>query len=163
MKLPQLQRGLKEKAQQLQLNLEAKPQQVRDRNRQIVARTFNKIGMVVPYNKKTEVGYRELTLSNKELQKLLDNIQAALPDQRLSLLSELQGLLTNVTIATDECDFGAGIELGLNILAHGVDCLNRTISQCLAINYRLIQREEFAKIIESHMDNRRRGPDLSII
>lgn len=52
MKLLQLQKSLKTKAQQLQLQLEEKPQRVRDRNRQIIARTFNKIGMVVPYNKK---------------------------------------------------------------------------------------------------------------
>ncbi|XP_050297921.1 histone PARylation factor 1 [Anthonomus grandis grandis] len=154
---------IKKKAEELQFSLSEKSQKIRDRDKKVVVRPFSKIGVVVPYNRKTQVGYRELSISNKELTKLLTDIQKALPEQKPKLLSKLQNLLTNVSIATDECDFGTGIELGLDILAHGVDSINQTISRFLATNYRLMDREEFAKIAEAHMKNRKKGTQLSII
>lgn len=36
------------------------------RSREVVASTFNKLGIVVPYDKKTELGYRPLPMSNSE-------------------------------------------------------------------------------------------------
>lgn len=38
----------------------------RKRTKEIVATTFNKLGIVVPYDKKTELGYRPLSMSNSE-------------------------------------------------------------------------------------------------
>lgn len=36
------------------------------RHRETVAKCFHKIGIVVPYDKKTELGYRPLTMSDCE-------------------------------------------------------------------------------------------------
>ncbi|XP_066145143.1 histone PARylation factor 1 [Euwallacea fornicatus] len=154
---------LKKRAEQLQLSLYEKSEKTRIRDKKIVFRSFSKLGIVIPYNRRAQVGYRSLSVTNKQLVKLLTGISEALPEQKPKLLSQLQDVITNVTIATDECDFGAGIELGLDILAHGVDSLNRTIASCLSTNYRLINREEFAKITEAHMKNRKKGVDLSIV
>ena len=37
---------------------------VRKRNREVVAKTFHKFGIVVPYDKETEVGYRPLPMTD---------------------------------------------------------------------------------------------------
>ncbi|KAL1506292.1 hypothetical protein ABEB36_005684 [Hypothenemus hampei] len=156
---------IKRKIDELQLDLSDRSDKIRKRERKTITKSFSKLGFIVPYNRKTQVGYRPLCISNKDLVKLLTDIQIGIPEKKQSLLSKFQNILTNVNIATDECDFGTGIELGLDILAHGVDCLNRTVSRCLATNYRLINKEEFAKIVEAHMKNRKRGSKfkLSII
>lgn len=113
---------------------------------------------------RTEVGYRELALSNKDLNTLLTKLQNAKSDEEKSkFLSELQPVFTFAIIATDECDFGTGIELGWNLLAHGIDFLNSTIKDFLVTGYRLVNREAFAKIAECHMENRRKGCNLSTL
>lgn len=38
----------------------------RKRAKEMVSATFNKLGIVVPYNKKTELGYRPLPMSNSK-------------------------------------------------------------------------------------------------
>ncbi|XP_076274246.1 histone PARylation factor 1 [Rhynchophorus ferrugineus] len=163
MHVSKFQSTLKNKAEELKLSLSERTAKIKERDRKIVSRSFNKVGIIVPYDRKTQTGYRDLGVSNKSLTKMLTNIQKALPEQRPKFLSELQSVLTNASIATDECDFGTGIELGLSILAHGVDSLDKTIARFLASNYRLIGREAFAKIAEAHMKNRRKETNLSII
>lgn len=113
---------------------------------------------------RTEVGYRELALNNKDLNTLLTKLENAKSDEEKSkFLSELQPVFTFANIATDECDFGTGIELGWNLLAHGIDFLNSTIKDFLVTGYGLLNREGFAKIAECHMANRRKGCNLSIL
>ncbi|XP_030766903.1 histone PARylation factor 1 [Sitophilus oryzae] len=163
MNVHKIQSALQKRAQELKLDLSERTQKIKDRDKKIVTRSFNKIGIVIPYNRKTQTGYRDLAVTNKELTKILDNIQKSRPEERQKFLSDLQLVLTNASIATDECDFGTGIELGQDILAHGVETLNGTIARFLASNYRLIGREAFAKIAEAHMKNRRKGTNLSII
>lgn len=104
-----------------------------------------------------------MAVSDLELKNMLNKISEASPEQTTKLLTDLQPVLTFASIATDECDFGTGLELGLNILSHGVDSLNKTIQRYLTISYKLLKREEFAKIAEAHMKNRRRSCDLSIL
>lgn len=109
------------------------------------------------------MGYRPLIISDKELKSLLDQIGKANDKDRTLFMSELQGVLTCASIAADECDFGTGLELGLDILCSGVEYLNGTASQFMATAYRLLKRNAFASIIEAHMKNRRKGSDLSVI
>ena len=109
------------------------------------------------------MGYRPLAISEKELKSLLDQIGKANDNNRMSLMSDLQEVLTCASIATDECDFGTGLELGLDILCSGVEYLNGTASQFMATAYRLLKRDAFALIIEAHMKNRKKGSDLSVI
>ena len=39
----------------------------KQRNKMIVAKCFHKIGIVVPYDKETDVGYRSLTKTDSEI------------------------------------------------------------------------------------------------
>ncbi|XP_023024072.2 histone PARylation factor 1 isoform X1 [Leptinotarsa decemlineata] len=164
MHIGRIQAALKKEVEKLKIDLSKKNKNIIEREKKIVARTLNKIGLVVPYNKKTELGYRELALNNKDLNTLFTKLENSKSDvEKQKLLSDLQPVFTFSSIATDECDFGTGIELGWNIISHGVEDLNRTAERSLAINYRLLKREAFARIAEAHMKNRRKGCDLSIL
>lgn len=59
-KLPKLQKALQEYAKENNITLECKTQAMRQRDRKTVCKTFNGLGLLVPVEKKTEVGYREL-------------------------------------------------------------------------------------------------------
>lgn len=66
-KLLELEKKLLAFAEVLKLNLkDAKPSK-----RKVVAKCFNLIGISVPYDKRTEVGYRPLPVSNSEQHCLL--------------------------------------------------------------------------------------------
>lgn len=113
---------------------------------------------------RSEVGYRELALDNKALNVLLTKLQnAKSSEEKAKYRSELQPVFTYASIAADECDFGTGVELGWNLIAHGVDSLDATISDFLCTSYKLLNREVFAKIAEAHMKKRRQGHFLSIL
>ncbi|XP_044763037.1 histone PARylation factor 1 [Coccinella septempunctata] len=162
MKFNKIQNEMKE-GEKLGYDLSRKTKEMGKRNNKVLSRTFNKIGLVVPYERKTQLGYRKLAMSDKALEVLLTKIDKAGPENKSKFLGELQSeILTWTDIACDECDFGTGIELGWDILCHGVD-LNHTTARLLASNYRQLKWEEFAKIAEAHMGNRRRGCDLSIL
>ncbi|KAI4465441.1 histone parylation factor 1 [Holotrichia oblita] len=154
---------IQKEAERLKLNLSKKTAKITARNNKMLARTFNKLGFIVPYNKKTQVGYRTLTISNKELDILLNKLRDASGNEKDILMSQLQEVLTNTNIAIDECDFGTGIELGLDMLCSGIEILNSIIARLLSSCYKLLQRDAFAVIIESHMQNRKKDLNLSII
>ncbi|KAJ3659486.1 hypothetical protein Zmor_011174 [Zophobas morio] len=155
--------SLNKRIESLNLNVSQHSQQMKERQLKVVAKTFNKIGLVVPYNKKTQLGYRNLAMEDKDLITLLNKLEKAAPEQRSKYLSDLQPVLTYANIALDECDFGTGIKLGWELLYHGIDSLNSTISQFLSNSYRLLNKEAFAKIAEAHMNKRKKGCNLSII
>ena len=74
-------------------------------------------GMVVPYNKNTEVGYREIPETTTSLKKILGKIveshkDDADEDVKNKAFDALQELVTNVQFANDEGDPGMGLELG---------------------------------------------------
>lgn len=102
-------------------------------------------------------------MEDKELMNLLNKLEKASPEQKPKYLSDLQPVLTYANIALDECDFGTGIKLGWELLYHGTDNLNSTITQFLSNSYRLLNKDSFAKIIEAHMKKRKKGSDLSIV
>lgn len=72
-------------------------------------------------------------------------------------------MFTFASIAADECDFGTSIELGWNLIAHGIDSLDMIILDFLTTGYKLLNKEDFGKIAEVHMKNRKKGTSLSIL
>lgn len=161
--MPKLQSAVKAEAEKLKLSLSAKSPSITARDKKVVTRTFNRAGLIVPFNKKTQLGYRELAMSNKELHTLLHKLKSCAPEQRTKLLSDLQPVLTYASIALDECDFGTGVELGWNILFYGIDNLNATALRFLRDSYTLLGREAFVKIAEAHLSNRKKGSNLSVL
>ncbi|RZB40112.1 UPF0609 protein C4orf27 [Asbolus verrucosus] len=154
---------IKSKAEKFKFNMSSQSLKIKERESKVVAKTFNKVGLVVPYNKKTQLGYRELAISDKELMTLLNKLEMASPEQKAKYLSDLQPVLTYANIAIDECDFGTGVKLGWELLYHGIDSLNSTILQFLSNSYKYLNREAFTKIAEAHLSQRKKGCDLSIL
>ena len=48
-----------------------------------------------------------------------------------------------------------GLELGIDLLVYGGNCLNSTARHLLTVAYELLNREAFAKITNAHLNRRR--------
>merc|ERR1711915_1065753 len=97
----------------------------------------------VPYNKKTEVGYREIPETTASLKKIFTRVvEAEDEDQRNKALDVLQELVTNVQFANDEGDPGMGLELGLDAFSFGGAALHNTIRHLLGVGYELLDRDQ---------------------
>ena len=65
-RLDDLETKLVSKMKELQLPCTDQKTLAKQRNQTIVARCFHKIGIVVPYDKKTELGYRPLPMNDRK-------------------------------------------------------------------------------------------------
>ena len=70
---------------------------------------------------------------------------------------DLQEIMTLVQFANDECDYGMGLELGLDLFCFGSDRFHNTVLQLMPLAYRLLGKETFAEIAEIHVNNRTRA------
>ena len=70
----------------------------------------------------------------------------------------LQEIITFVQFANDECDYGMGLELGLNLFSHGHPYFHNVISHLLPLAYDLLRREEYGKIVQQHLSQRHLVP-----
>lgn len=66
-RITMLHQKLKSFAKEKKITLEKKTANMQDREKKIVTRTFHKAGIVVPYNKKTQLGYRDLAITDSKL------------------------------------------------------------------------------------------------
>ncbi|GBP07019.1 Histone PARylation factor 1 [Eumeta japonica] len=89
---------------------------MKKRQSKIVSKTFHGAGIVVPYDKKTQMGYRPLVENERTIKKLFEKIENAQEQtDKDKALSELQPVITYASIAMDESDFGTGLEIGINM------------------------------------------------
>lgn len=91
------------------------------RAKEMVAPSLHQLGIVVPVDTKTNTGYRELPTTGQDLADLLHQLEQD-ADKKLPTRKRLSELITRATIASDECDFGTGLLLGLNVFTAG-SCL----------------------------------------
>lgn len=63
-------------------------------------------------------------------------------------MDKLQAIITYANIAIDECDFGTGLELGIDIFCDGNPELHRMCMRLLVTVYSLLRRPQFANIIK---------------
>ena len=104
------------------------------------------MGIVVPYDKETEVGYRALDPKGAALRKLLGRVAGADPRAQ----SELDALVNWATIANDECDFGASLQLGQDLFNHEPASFGRLAGRTLATAYTLLGRDDYATMARAH-------------
>lgn len=98
------------------------------------------------------------TVCEGELRKILDRIAAcSVEAKRPSLMEPLQEIVTYVQFANDECDYGMGLELGLDLFMHG-DQFHSLVLNLLPLAYELLYRDEYARIIKEHVHHRDRTP-----
>ena len=126
--------------------------------------TFHGAGLVVPYNKDTEVGYREIPETTQSLKKIFNSIVETQKgdDEKAKdkAFDTLQELITNVQFANDEGDPGMGLELGLNGFLYCDRSLDSTVKHLLSVAYELLDRDLYSKIILAHLSRRSLNEDV---
>ncbi|XP_022643923.1 histone PARylation factor 1-like isoform X2 [Varroa jacobsoni] len=125
------------------------------RKARAVGNVMHHVGMVVPYDDKTEIGYRPLTVTNVELRRMMQNVASAQQSQVKTALAPIQDIVTLVNFANDECDYGMGLELGLDLFLFGNERLHSTALFLLQTAYTLLQRTKFVEIIKDHLAARK--------
>ena len=78
------------------------------------------------------------------------------PKAKEKASEDLQEIITLVQFANDECDYGMGLELGLNLFCFGDEKFHNTISSLAPLAYQLLGRAEFGEVIEIHLEHRAR-------
>nr|XP_028599039.1 histone PARylation factor 1 isoform X1 [Podarcis muralis] len=142
-------------AKELGYSLEQKTMKMKQRDKKVVTKTFHGAGLVVPIDK-NDVGYRELPETNASLKRICKAIvDAPNDDQRLKAFAPIQEMLTFVQFANDECDYGMGYELGIDLFCYGSHYFHKIVGQLLPLAYNLLKRNLFAEIIEDHLANRK--------
>ena len=99
-----------------------------------------------------------------DLKKMLMKIaDAKTEDARNVAFDDLQEIITLVQFANDECDYGMGLELGINLFVFGHETFHSVISHLLPLAYELMGRELYGEIVQKHIENRQRsGPILLV-
>jgi hypothetical protein len=128
---------------------------LKHRNSVTIARTISGLGIVVPYVKKTELGYREPMFTTAHFMSLVVASGAAPGGKGLNpkQAEELYDQYRFADIANDEGDFGLGLELGLNMFT-AVKRLDSVATNCCRIldtAYQLLDRDLFRHILKCHV------------
>lgn len=145
---------LTEAARKLGYSLEQRTVKMRQRDKKVVTKTFHGAGLVVPVDK-NDVGYRELPETDADLKRICKAIvDAASDEERLKAFAPIQEMMTFVQFANDECDYGMGLELGMDLFCYGSHYFHKVAGQLLPLAYNLLKRDLFAKIIEDHLASR---------
>ena len=135
---------------------------LKKREKQQLAACFSKLGIVVPF--KSDVGYRELGFENSELKTLFKKELSGKIGKKDR--EELDDLYRFVDIANDECDFGHGLEVGLDLLcfAQPESSLIKEAERILDIAYLLLSRKLFRKTAKKHFSffGNPKNPPVSI-
>lgn len=86
---------------------------------------------------------------------MMQNV-ASVPQARIKIaLSPIQDIVTLVNFANDECDYGMGLELGLDLFLFGNERLHQTALFLLQTAYTLLERTKFFEIVKDHIECRK--------
>ncbi|XP_062905564.1 histone PARylation factor 1 isoform X3 [Mobula hypostoma] len=153
--LKELETKLTAVAKKLNYSLDQRTQGMKARDRKVVTKTFHGAGLVVPIDK-TGVGYRELPETDGRLKKICKAIVEAPSDEaRVKAFAPIQEIITYVQFANDECDYGMGYELGIDLFCYGSHYFHKVVRQLLPLAYKLLKNHLFAEIIEVHLADRK--------
>lgn len=98
-----------------------------------------------------------------ELRKILKKIvDSRTQEERDKNLDPLTEIVTLVQFANDECDYGEGLELGIDVFCYGGDQLHGVVRGLLPLAYQLLKRREYADVITAHLDDRKKGPPSAL-
>ncbi|XP_054714326.1 histone PARylation factor 1-like [Uloborus diversus] len=155
-----IQRDLQVFAKKKKYSLETITGKTKNRQKRVVAKTFHSLGIVVPIVR--DVGYRCLSETDASLKRALNKIVTAkdvkTKEENESILFDI---IHNVHLANDECDFGTGLELGIDLFCNGDPYFHPNILRFLPLAYYLLKRNKFGEIVHAHLKNRKTGDDLA--
>ncbi|KAG6967153.1 hypothetical protein JG688_00006448 [Phytophthora aleatoria] len=103
-------------------------------------------------NTKNNTGYRELPTTGKDLADLLRQVEQD-AGKNSPARKRLSELITRATIASDECDFGTGLLLGLDVFTAG-SCLEKEALQLLRVAYMLLRRANLYRVASGQCKHR---------
>ena len=85
------------------------------------------------------------------------------PDEqsRNEAFDPLMEVVMLVQFANDECDYGEGLELGIDTFCSGYEPLHQSVLNMLPLAYQLLNREPYAQIITAHLKDRRHTTKLN--
>ncbi|KAF8819485.1 hypothetical protein IE077_000953 [Cardiosporidium cionae] len=132
------------------------------RKKKLMAMDLSGLGIYVPYNVETGSGYRPLPCTDKELLSLATKAKQDSKEKKIK--QQFNEILTWVTIATDECDFGTALHLGRNLFCCDSPKEDKTrFSKPTKVHlgnaYSLLKRESFKYILFMHLEAMRQ-PNL---
>ncbi|XP_053658924.1 histone PARylation factor 1-like [Anopheles marshallii] len=137
------------------------------RSKLIVCKTFHKVGLVVPYDRKSNVGYRPLMESDANLRSILSKFdlldRSSDNNKYQEAMKELQPVITAANLAVDECDFGTILELAIDLFCSGAQCLSEVMKSLFFTGYSMAKRPQYIAIIKSHLDKRNEGIGLDLL
>lgn len=147
------------------INLSNADELIKQREETIVCRTFHRAGLVVPFNRKTKLGYRALQVSDAQLKQILDKFRSLKPEDKegfVRMMEGLQPIVTAAYIAVDESDFGTALELGIDLFCSGIEVLHDLAEKMLATGYMQVNRPKSIAIVKAHLNNRSKGNKLDL-
>lgn len=163
-KIQKIQRALTEWCSKNKFEIDTRSKCLQKRKSKMIARTFHGVGIVVPFNKKNELGYRKLQENDKELKKILQSLCGCKSDEeRTRYWAKLHPIITGAAIANDEFDFGTSLELGIDLFSFGEPLLHKVVLSVLPTSYELLGRAEYAVVVRAHLANRVKGNLLNTI
>lgn len=143
--------------------LDQKSKSMKARDKKVCTKTFHGAGIVVPIDD-NDVGYRELPETDASLKKMLKKIvESKTDEERMRHFDPLQEIITFVQFANDECDYGEGLELGLDLFANGSPLFHSALRNLLTVAYSLLGRDEFSEILEAHLKDRRKDNPSQLV
>ncbi|XP_042188657.1 chromosome unknown open reading frame, human C4orf27 isoform X1 [Callorhinchus milii] len=109
-------------AAKLDYSLDQRTKEMKQRDKKVLTKTFHGAGLVVPVDK-NDVGYRNLPETDVSLKKICKAIvEAPNDEERIRAFAPIQEIITYVQFANDECDYGMGYELGMDLFCYGSHC-----------------------------------------
>lgn len=126
------------------------------------AKTLNTVGIVVPRD--GDVGYRDLGITDAKLKSMLQRISDYKDDKtKCGLYEDLQKLISSANSANEECDFGMGMELGVDLFYQGDPFYHKDIESLLTNAYTLLRRTAFIDILKAHLIDRKKSDKVSLL
>nr|CAB3254088.1 UPF0609 protein C4orf27 homolog [Phallusia mammillata] len=154
-KLTTFLQNLQDFAKESNLDLTTTSNKVNERKKKVVTQSFHGLGIVVPLSK-DGIGYRPLHHTDAQLKRLLQKIVNAKNDQdRIAAFDPIQETVNFIQFANDECDYGMGLELGIDLFCHGSKYFHKMSNLLLTVGYQLLKRDLYAKICDKHLADRR--------
>ncbi|XP_063419341.1 histone PARylation factor 1-like isoform X2 [Mytilus trossulus] len=160
-KLQNIQDEVIEWAKKKKYSLDLKSKGMKDRDKKVVCKTFHGAGIVVPVDD-NDVGYRPVPETPGDLKKMMKKVaESKTEKERDENMDAIQELITLVQFANDECDYGEGLELGMDLFCYGDKSFRSMMEHLLPLAYQLLGRIEYEQIIKAHLKSRQKGTDLS--
>ena len=98
-----------------------------------------------------------------DLKKMFKKVVDAKTDKdRDAAFDPIMEIIMLIQFANDECDYGEGLELGLDMFSYGGgNAFKSNILNLMTLAYQLLGRHEYREILEAHLQDRRHSANLS--